>query len=308
VVVLGLILALIWNSVRMSLEPLRTVERQVSRRSARDLTPIAIGPVPAEIRSLVVALNRLFRLVRDTATSQRQFLDNAAHQLRTPLAGIQAQLELLCAEEHEPERLARLTRILDGARRLTRTTQELLTLARADESASPTWELEEVDLTSIVETAVADCLGSAEAGGIDLGGQTSAATVNGVDWLLAEAVKSLVGNAIVHTPSGGSVTVGCGVRDGVPYLEVVDTGEGIPPAERARVVDRFFRGSNARGDGSGLGLAIVKEVTTLHDGMLAIEDAPGGVGTCVRINFPRRPAAEARGCDAEGLLSAAGRG
>jgi signal transduction histidine kinase len=113
----------------------------------------------------------------------------------------------------------------------------------------------------------------------------------------------------VHTPSGGSVTVGCGVRDGVPYLEVVDTGEGIPPAERARVVDRFFRGSNARGDGSGLGLAIVKEVTTLHDGMLAIEDAPGGVGTRVRINFPRRRAGDpSPAAETEGVLSAAGRG
>ena len=98
-------------------------------------------------------------------------------------------------------------------------------------------------------------------------------------------------NAIAHTPRGGSVTVGCGVDGGSPYLEVVDTGIGIPAAERERVVERFFRASNARGVGSGLGLAIVDDVTTLHGGRLAIGAGPGGAGTSVRITFPRAVAA-----------------
>ena len=285
-IVLGLILALISISVRMSLGPLREVEDQVSRRSASDLTPLGVGRVPTEIRSMVKALNRLFRVVRETAASQRQFLDNAAHQLRTPLAGIQAQLELMAAEEQDAARRERLRRILDGARRMSRTTQELLMLARADEAANPNWQLEEVDLPSIVESAVASDIAAAESAGIDLGAQMQPAAVHGVSWLLSEAVRCLVDNAIAHTPRGGSVTVGCGVDAGSPYLEVVDTGIGIPAAERDRVVERFFRAANARGVGSGLGLAIVNDVTTLHGGRVAIGAGPGGVGTAVRITFP----------------------
>jgi two-component system sensor histidine kinase TctE len=285
--VLGLILALIWFSVRMSLGPLREVEDQVSRRSASDLTPLAVGRVPTEIRSMVKALNRLFRVVRETAASQRQFLDNAAHQLRTPLAGIQAQLELMAADEEDAARQERLRRILDGARRMSRTTQELLMLARADEAANPNWQVEEVELTSIVESAIASDLAAAEDAGIDLGAQMQAASVQGVSWLLAEAMRCLVDNAIAHTPRGGSVTVGCGVDAGSPYLEVVDTGIGIPAGERDRVVERFFRATNARGVGSGLGLAIVNDVTTLHGGQLEIGPGPAGVGTAVKITFPR---------------------
>lgn len=294
--VLGLILALIWFSVRMSLGPLREVEDQVSRRSASDLTPLAVARAPAEISSMVQALNRLFRVVRETAASQRQFLDNAAHQLRTPLAGIQAQLELMSADEKDPLRQERLRRILDGARRMSRTTQELLMLARADEGANPNWQLEEVELPSIVESAIASDLSAAESAGIDLGAQIQPASVQGIGWLLAEAVRCLVENALAHTPRGGSVTVGCGVDGGSPYLEVVDTGIGIPAAERDRVVERFFRATNSRGVGSGLGLAIVNDVAALHGGQLAIGAGPGGTGTAVRVTFPR--AAPGRGTDA----------
>ena len=169
-------------------------------------------------------------------------------------------------------------------------------LARADEAANPNWQLEEVELPSIVESAIASDLAAAESAGIDLGAQIQTASVQGVSWLLAEAVRCLVDNAIAHTPRGGSVTVGCGVDAGSPYLEVVDTGIGIPAAERERVVERFFRATNARGVGSGLGLAIVNDVATLHGAQLGIGAGPGGVGTAVRMTFAR--AAPARDADA----------
>jgi two-component system sensor histidine kinase TctE len=298
VVVLGLILALISISVRMSLGPLSKIERQVAARSPEDLTPISIGSVPAEIRALIAALNRLFALVYESAASQRRFLENAAHQLRTPLAGIQAQLELMAAGDHDPDRRDRVRRTLDGARRLSHTTRELLTLARADAGANPGLTLERVDVAAILETAVSDNLAAAESAGVDLGAQLEEAAVDGIDWLLGEAAKALVVNAITHTPAGGSVTARCGMRDGAPYLEVTDTGVGIPAAERARVVDRFFRASNARGTGSGLGLAIVKDVASLHRASLAIDAGPNGIGTVVRITFPRRAAAPAGGSEA----------
>ena len=285
-VVLGLILTLIWFSVNRSLAPLRALEDQISRRSANDLTPVAVGEVPAEIRGVVAALNRLFGLVREGAASQRRFLDNAAHQLRTPLTGIQAQLELMCNSEEDPVRRERMRRVLDGARRLSYTTHQLLTLARADESANRRWEFEDVELTAIVEGAIADSFAGAEEAGIDLGAELQPATVRGIGWLLTEAVKALTNNALEHTPSGGSVTLRCGVEAGAPYIEVVDTGVGIPKPERERVLERFFRASNARGSGSGLGLAIVKEVTELHGGTLTIHAGPGAAGTRVRLELP----------------------
>ena len=286
VVVLGLILALISISVRMSLGPLSKIEQQLAARSPEDLTPISIGSVPAEVRGLVAALNRLFSLVYENAASQRRFLENAAHQLRTPLAGIQAQLELMAASDGDAARRERVGRILDGARRLSHTTRELLTLARADATANPGAKLERVNLASVLETAVTDSLASAERSSVDLGAQLEEAWVLSLDWLLGEAAKALVANAIAHTPAGGSATVRCGVRDGAPYLEVSDTGVGIPAAERGKVVDRFYRASNARGSGSGLGLAIVKEVATLHRASLSIGAGPNGLGSTVRLTFP----------------------
>ncbi len=284
--VLALILALIWFGVNRSLAPLRVVEEQISRRSANDLTPVAVGDVPTEIRGVVAALNRLFARVREGALSQRRFLDNAAHQLRTPLTGIQAQLELMCGSEEDPGRRQRLERILDGARLLGRTTHQLLTLARADESASPRWDWEDVDLTVVAESVITETWSMAARAGVDLGAELQPAAVRGIGWLLGEAVKALTSNAVEHTPPGGSVTVRCGAEDGLAYVEVLDTGVGIPEREREHVFERFVRASNARGSGSGLGLAIVKEVTELHGGTLILDVGPGAVGTRVRMQLP----------------------
>jgi two-component system sensor histidine kinase TctE len=291
-VVVGIIAALIWLSVRWSLDPLRDVEDEIKRRSARDLTPLDLARAPEEIRGLIATLNRLFTTVGEHAGKQRQFLDNAAHQLRTPLAGIQAQLELMTADEPTPERQARLRRVLDAARRLSHTAQQLLMLARADESANLATELVDVDLASIVESTIADHVTQAEAAGIDLGASIANASTRGIDWLIAEALRNLVANALAHTPEGGSVTVSCGVWEGAPFFEVTDTGCGIPDGDRDRVFGRFFRGSNARGPGSGLGLAIVKEVAAAHGASLSIDRGPGGVGTTVQMAFAyERPAA-----------------
>jgi two-component system, OmpR family, sensor histidine kinase TctE len=301
-VVLGLILTLIWFSVNRSLAPLRAVEDQIARRSASDLTPVAVDDVPAEIRGLIAALNRLFGRVREGSLNQRRFLDNAAHQLRTPLTGIQAQLELMCGSEEDPGRRHRLERILDGARRLSRTTHQLLTLARADESASPRWDWEDIDLMVVAESVIAETLSLAEKARVDLGAELRPAAARGIGWLLGEAIKAVTINAIEHTPGGGSVTVRCGADEGAAYVEVVDTGIGIPAPERERVFERFFRASNARGSGSGLGLAIVKEVTELHGGTLTIDTGSGATGTCVRIELPLGAAATPAGHPTEAVV------
>jgi two-component system sensor histidine kinase TctE len=283
---LGIVLAVIGFGARLALSPLREVQEQIAQRSARDLAPLPLHRVPIEIRSIVETLNGLFHTVSESAAAQRRFLESAAHQLRTPLTGIQAQLELMVEDETETAKKQRLAFILGAARRLAHTTQQLLTLARSDEAANLQWELADVSLVSIVENTVADRVVAAERAGIDLGAEIDAASVKGVGWLLSEAVGNLANNAIAHSPAGAQVTVRCGVYRGAPFVAVTDSGVGIAPEERDRVLERFVRGSNARGAGSGLGLAIVREVAQLHGATLEIDAGPDGKGTSVTLRFP----------------------
>jgi len=282
----GVILAMILLGVRIAMNPLHDVEAQIEKRSPKDLSALSLAAVPVEIQSVVQTLNRLFVTVRATTEAQRRFIESAAHQLRTPLTGICAQLELMSNDERDPARQQRLLAVLDGARHLTRTTQQLLTLARSEEAANLHWERLAVDLPRLVEDVVTERIASADSAGIDLGAQIEPATVQGVEWLLAEALGNLINNAIAYTPRGGVVTVHCGHKDGRPYLRVTDTGVGIPAAERERVMERFFRASNTRGTGSGLGLAIVHEVAQLHHARIVIDEGPGGKGASIEILFP----------------------
>jgi two-component system sensor histidine kinase TctE len=278
---LGLVLALIWIGVRLALGPLRTVELQIASRSARDLTPLPRESVPTEIEGLVTALNRLFVTVRATSDAQRRFLESAAHQLRTPLTGLQVQLELLTGDPAAAPVRERLAPLLEATQRLTHTTQQLLALARSDEAANLRWEFIQLELSEIVESTVADRISAALGAGIDMGADTEPGTIQGVRWLLVEALSNLVNNSIAHTPAGGTITVRCGAD----FLEVSDNGVGIPVDEREQVLGRFFRGSNARGAGSGLGLAIVAEVAQLHGAAVSIDAGPDGTGTTVRMTF-----------------------
>jgi two-component system, OmpR family, sensor histidine kinase TctE len=279
------ILAFVWLGVSLALRPLHALRDQIARRSARELEPLSARTVPAEVRTLVDALNRLFRRIADSSRAQQQFLESATHQLRTPLAGIQAQLELLVAEESMPTKRERLNLTLTATRRLSHTTQQLLALARSEHSAATYADFRIVDLAAVLEATVADRVSHALSADVDLGAELRPAEVYGIAWLITEAAGNLVDNAITYTPAGGSITVRCGKRPDCVFFEVVDTGVGIPPDERARVTDRFFRGALSRGSGSGLGLAIVADVAQLHGATLSITEGPDERGTCVRLEF-----------------------
>jgi len=288
VVGLAAILLLVWLGIGIGLRPLRALRAQIAARSRRELAPLDLEPVPLEVRGLVEALNRLFATVRANTVAQRQFLENAAHQLRTPLTGIQAQLELLVAEDGASAVRDRLMLLHDATRRLAHTAHQFLALARSDSSADAQWEFAPVNLEAIVESSVAHHLSSAIAGGIDLGAEAKAVSVLGAPWLLQELLSNLIDNAVTHTPWNGSITVRCGSSGEVTFLEVVDTGKGIPECEREHVTERFFRGKNALGEGSGLGLAIVAEIARLHGAQWSIGAGDDGRGTRVRIEFPAR--------------------
>ena len=286
----ALILSMVWLGVSLALKPLAGLREQVAKRSPRDLSPLPASSVPVEVRTLVDELNRLFTTIAESSRSQRQFLESAAHQLRTPLAGVQAQLELLIADESTQAKRERLALTLGATKRLSHTTQQLLALARSEHGGLAHSEFRSLDLAVIAEGCVSDFLSRAVAAGIDLGAELEPAPVEGIAWLLSEAVSNLIDNAITYTPSGGTITVRSGRGGAAVFVEVVDTGAGIPPEERERVTSRFFRGQRSRGTGSGLGLAIVADVTRVHDATVTISAGPDERGTCVRLQFHAAPA------------------
>jgi two-component system sensor histidine kinase TctE len=242
--------------------------------------------VPREIAPVVVTLNRLFGMLRSSVQSQQQFIADTAHQLRTPITGMQAQLGLLVAEPAAQPIKARLLTLQEGVKQLAHSANQLLTLARADPSANISARNQNVDLQAIVNEVAAKFFDRALLANIDLGVDATAAFIRADPSLLDDLLSNLVDNALKYTPSCGSVTVSAGEKNGRPFLSVVDSGSGIPEGERQRVRQRFYRMPNSPGHGSGLGLAIVDEIAHLYDGTMTIESGANGAGTRVLIQFP----------------------
>jgi two-component system, OmpR family, sensor histidine kinase TctE len=286
---LGAVAFLVWLAVRRGLEPLLRVEGRLAARSARELEPLDERTVPEEVRGLVRALNELFARVRSSANAQQEFLENAAHQLRTPLAGMQAQLELLARDPAAGAVRERVEVLHEAMRRLAHAAHQLLTLARAEASATSHHDYAPVALKGLCEELIERELDHALERGLDLGLEAEPVSVNGVAWLLREALANLIDNAIAYTPKGGVVTLRAGREGRGAYLEVEDDGPGIAPADRARALERFARLSGSPGHGSGLGLAIVSDVARLHGAELALETGRTGRGLRVRVSFASVP-------------------
>ena len=283
------ILALVWFGVRIGLRPLLALRAQIDSRSARDLAALDEGQVPAEVRPLTGALNRLFATVRATAQGQLQFLANAAHQLRTPMAGLQTQIELMLHEPSAAPLREQLRGMLASTRRLAHTSNQLLALARAEPTAAVVADFRDLDLRELAEESVAAQFDLALRRHIDLGLEAESAQVTGSAWLLRELLANLVDNALSYTPADGRVTVRSGLTPTappMPFLEVEDDGPGIAPDQRTRVIGRFYRAPGTSGEGCGLGLAIVDEIARRHHAQLDIVSGAHDRGTCVRVTFP----------------------
>jgi two-component system, OmpR family, sensor histidine kinase TctE len=293
-------LVLVYGGVRMGLAPLSRVRDEIEHRSAEDLRPLDLAPAPGEIRPLVQALNRLLERMRESAEAQQRFLANAAHQLRTPLAGLQAQLEVLALDPAAAAVAARLERLREATRRASHLAHQLLALARAESLPVTMQSRQALDLADIAADTGAASVAGAEAKGLELDFELDAAPVDGVGWLLKEMVVNLIDNGIRYTPGPGRVTVRTGVApdDGpvarAAYVAIEDTGPGIAEAERNNVLERFYRIKGSEGTGSGLGLAIVGEIANLHGAALAIGSGAGGRGTVVTVRFPLRGAPQRR--------------
>nr|WP_222622433.1 sensor histidine kinase [Ramlibacter albus] len=280
-------------AVEQALRPLLALKDAVERRSPRDLSALDESASPEEVRPLVQSLNRLFGLVNAQAEGQRRFIADAAHQLRTPLAALQAQVEAWAqAAQGKPPGgelplpVEQVQRLRGATRRTSQLANQLLALSRADARAMEAQPMQRVDLKELCETQLEHQLDAAAAKSIDLGVELEPVQVTGHDWLLRELLGNLVDNAIKYTPEGGTVTIRCGRRGDAAFLEVEDDGPGVPPGERAHVLERFYRVQGTQGEGTGLGLAIAEEIARVHHSHLQLREGRDGRGLRITLTFP----------------------
>ncbi len=362
-VVLPLAVLLVWFALARGIKPLNELQQRIRRRAANDLSPLAERDVPEEVAPLVSAINDLLGRLDQSMSGQKHFLADAAHQLKTPLAGLRMQAELaqreIDAGQQDPKALKRsLQYIAHSSERAAHMVNQLLAMARAEAKTLARPD-EAVDLAALARETVHDFVPKAMDKQIDLGyegpgqlgddlddawlsptlpgglggrdglerlevpgrpgrperqkwpapalpaaGPPALTQMMGQPTLVRELVRNLVDNALQYTPPGGTVTarVMADPFGQVVVLQVEDTGPGIPEAERALVLQPFYRALGTQVDGSGLGLAIVSEIVAQHGAEMTITDArpkaaaaalgigPGALFTVRFVLSPRLPA------------------
>ncbi len=283
---LALAVALVLVGLTTELKPLMKLKDDVADREPMELEPIHVAHLHSELRPIVDAINRCIARLKLHATRQRQFIADAAHQLRTPLTLLDTQVQFACQREAgDPAVVEALTGIRRTSRKMIDMTNQLLLLAQV-ESAAPSVAQPAVDMAAVVSSVLEELVAAGERRGIDLGAELGEGLiVAGNENLLAALVANLVDNAIRYTQEGGRVTATCR-RDGDEVtLEVADDGPGIPAEIRERVFERFYRGRTDE-EGSGLGLAIVRHIAQSHGGSVALAPGPGRVGLVATVRLP----------------------
>lgn len=275
---------LIWLSVSWGLTPLRLLAAEVGRRDPGSLEPLAAKGVPDEARPLVDALNGLFARVDSSIEKERRFTADAAHELRTPLAAIKTHAQVALAAAGEDERRRSLAKVIDGTDRAARLVEQMLTLARL-EPGHAAFAFAPQSLAALAAQGVSEAAPMAARKGIELGmtGPAEGCMVGGDAGLLGILLRNLIDNAVRYTPPGGTVDVAVRREGDAVTLTVADDGPGIPEADRARALDRFYRALGTGESGSGLGLSIVARIAELHGGTLTLEAGPGGRGLAASV-------------------------
>lgn len=273
-----------WWMAAMTLRPLRRVAGEVKARDDRMLQPLPEQGLPEEVSPLVAALNGLLARLGQTLETQRAFLSDAAHELRSPLTALKLQLEDLKRADDEAARGLAVAALADGIDRAARIVEQLLALARSEPGAQAP-VMETIDLAELVRQALADTVPYALSRGSRFELQAEdGVMVQGEKAGLGALVRNLADNAVRYSPKGSQVLLQVRREAGVPVLQVDDAGPGIPAAERERVFDRFYRRAAGGEEGTGLGLAIVKSVAARHGAQVALSDSDSG-GLRVRVVF-----------------------
>jgi signal transduction histidine kinase len=274
----------IWWLAALTLAPLRRVAAGVRERDERSLQPLQSEGLPDEVAPLVQALNALLQRLGASLNTQRAFVADAAHELRSPLTALKLQLKLLQRAPDDAARAAATQALDDGITRAARLVEQLLTLARSEPGA-PAAAPERLDLTELVRGAAADMAPFAASRGstLELHAGTKA-PVSGDAAALTALVRNLVDNALRYSPPGSRVELTLLMDGDVPTLQVDDAGPGIPAEERERVFDRFYRRASGDEPGTGLGLAIVRSVAERHGARVLLGTSKaGGLRATVRF-------------------------
>ncbi len=281
-------MAVVYLGISRGLVPLRRLQRAVSDRSHLDLTPVALDGIPGEVRPLAEEVNELMQRLGKTLDFQNRFIADAAHQLKTPVAGLKAQIEMALREE-DPERVKHsLAQLYVGADRLSRLVRQLLSLARNEPGAASAVQLQALDLDAFALEISMEWVPVAIKRGVDLGFEASGGPVviDADPDRLRELVNNLIDNAVRYSQHGGRVTVAVATAGAQGRLSISDDGPSIPVEERKRIFERFHRLLGTNTDGSGLGLAIVSEIATLHGASITLEEDLDGIGNTFSVFFP----------------------
>lgn len=298
-IILPVILALVWFALSRGLSPLAQLQERIRARPPDDLSPIDSRQVPEEISPLVGSLNDMLARLAHTIDAQKRFIADAAHQMKTPLAGMRMQSELALRQVDPGEIHRSLEQLAKSSESATRLVNQLLALARAENQPHAGMALDPLDLGVLARDVVLDWVSASFAQEIDLGYEApdDPVEIAGNALMLRELLSNLIDNALRYTPAGGSVTVRVRASSGQALLEVEDTGPGIAPGERPRVFERFYRILGSGAPGSGLGLAIVREIAQQHGADIDIFNNPRSThkkfpGSLFRLTFPPPDSAE----------------
>jgi two-component system, OmpR family, sensor histidine kinase TctE len=272
---------MIRRSVRHGLASIQPLREELVRRTHTDLSLLPLKDIPEEIYPIFTEVNELLTRLSKSLDANRRFIADASHQLRTPIAALQAEAEMAL---RSPDQSESLKRIVAGTRRITHLAHQLLTLSRLEpqQKYSPMT----VDLAQLTRDAAERWIPLALERSIDLGFELNPAKVMGDPIWLEELANNLIDNAIRYTPTGGVVTVRCNGTANQVSWEVEDSGTGIPKEEHERIFERFYRLDTTGVDGCGLGLAIVREIAHNHNASIMIEKGPNLGGALIRVIFP----------------------
>jgi two-component system sensor histidine kinase TctE len=283
IVIAGIVL---WAGVAHGLAPLARLQQAVAARSHLDLSPVSVPEAPVEVHPLVTAINDLMARVEEILSYQSRFIADAAHQLRTPVAGLKAHVEVALREDDPAQAKQTIAHLYTAVERMSRLVAQLLSLARNEPTTLRKLDLAPLDLSKLAFDVAMEWVPEAYRRNIDLGfeGVQPHATVRGDATRLTELINNLLDNAIRYSRDNGRVTVRVASRPS--RLSVSDDGPLIPVDERERIFERFHRLLGTHADGSGLGLAIVQEIAKLHDAKITLSEDADGLGNTFTVTFP----------------------
>jgi two-component system sensor histidine kinase TctE len=289
IVLVPLSLLLVWLGLHYAMAPLKRLQKKIQARSPNDLSPIAESEIPIEVQPLIHTFNALLGKLRQNVEAQNRFIADAAHQMRTPIAGLKTQTQLALRETDPQQVHHTLEEIQLSVERTAHLINQLLSMARADASERNQQPFVTVDLCILCRKVLSEWFSASRERQIELGFETieQSVLISGDPLRLAEMLNNLIDNALRYTPRGGSVLVRLTKLPHV-ILEIEDTGMGVTDDERELVFEPFYRVLGTGAEGTGLGLAIVRGIARSHDAEVSIQPRIPPPGSVVRIVFTGR--------------------